>query len=343
MKPFDSDSPAVPNDEVVDTAARWLARRYGGLSAEEERAFGAWLASDPRHAAAAADLEKAWSVLSAPGRAQQGPIAQARHRVREQHRTRARRRTTAIVALSFAAAVVLAVVSYPHFVPAAPEVTRIAVRPDVRQLPDGSTAQLNAGAEILPAYVPEKRLVQLLQGEALFSVAKDTGRPFVVVAGGVEIKAVGTAFTVRFAPHQVEVLVTEGTVAIAAPAPDGAAATPGSAPAGSVLLTAGNRRVIPLAAGVPSAVAAVTPTQIAAALAWRDRRIEFTRTPLTEAVELFNRQNGLQLRIADAKTGGFEISGIFWADDPESFARLLENALEMKTTQVEGGIVIRKP
>jgi transmembrane sensor len=344
MKPADSSPRVASPDAIEETAANWLARRYGGFSAEESAAFETWLAADPRHPSAIADLENAWRMVSAPGRAGQGDIARERSRVRERHRTRMRRRAT-IATLSLAAAVLLGIAfnSSRWFSREAATALRIAVRPDVQHLPDGSTVQLNAGAMVEPSFTPDIRLIRLVRGEALFTVAKDANRPFVVSVGGVEVRAVGTAFNVRYDPTQVHVLVTEGKVAIARAgvSPPPLAAAP-ARPADPVILTAGNRTVIPLEPDLSPDVAPVTPAQIATALAWRDRRIEFTRTPLKEAVELFNRQNELQLAVSDQKTGSFEISGIFWADDPASFVHLLETAFEMTTEWSGRRVVVRK-
>ena len=222
----------------------------------------------------------------------------------------------------------------------------IALRPDLRELPDGSSVQLNARAEIAIEFTPERRLVRLIRGQALFTVAKNGARPFVVTAGEVEVRALGTAFTVRFDPSAVDVLVTEGTVAVARPAPVPAMAQPAAAvaaPPGSLRLTAGQRTQVPLAPEAKTpAVAAVTPAEIAAVLAWRERRIEVTRTPLAEAVRLFNSQNRTRLVVADSATGRFEISGIFWADDPESFVRLLISAFDVQTERIGDEVTLRK-
>jgi transmembrane sensor len=286
-------------------------------------------------------LEAAWRVVSSPGAAGQGAIAQARHHVRERHRAR-RRRRAAITSLSLAAALVMLAL-LPSRWPgsdADQAPVRIVQRPDLRTLPDGSTVQLNAGTEIVPAFASGRRLVRILRGEALFNVVHDSARPFVVAAGGVEVRAVGTAFSVRFDPAQVDVLVTEGTVSVAAIASaleEPAAEAP---PGDPLLLAAGQRSVVPLAVGAAPTIARVTPTEVAAALAWRDRRIEFTRTPLADAVELFNRQNELQLAVADDATGAFEISGIFWANDPESFVRLLESAFDMTIDRSSRRVIV---
>ena len=345
MKPADASSRIASPDEIEETAANWLARRYGGFSPEESAAFDAWLAADPRHSCAIAALENAWRMVSAPGRVGQGDIALERSRVHEHYRTRARRRRATIGALGLSGAVLLAIAcNSPRWFgrETAPAV-RIVVRPDLQHLADGSNVQLNAGAIVEPAFTPEIRMIRLVRGEALFTVAKDAHRPFVVSVGGVAVRAVGTAFNVRYDPTQVHVLVTEGKVAIARPgvSPPALAAAP-ARPADPVILTAGNQTVIPLGPDLSPNVAPVTPGQIATALAWRDRRIEFTHTPLKEAVELFNRHNELQLAVTDHKTGSFEISGIFWADDPASFVHLLETAFEMTTESSGRGVVVRK-
>lgn len=344
-KPY---SQPVASRKIEEAAAAWLARCYGGLSAEDAVGFEAWLAADPRNAAAIAELKQAWRVVSSPGAAGQGGVAQDRQRMRERFRARRRKQATA-VAVGLAMAAVAAFVFPParwfHSKPA--PTARIVMRPDMQRLPDGSTVQLNAGAEIAPAFTPEKRLVWLVRGEALFAVAKDATRPFVVSAGGVEVRAVGTAFTVRYEPKQVDILVTEGTVAVertASPATDPQASGKMTIPpVGPMHLTAGQSTVVLLnPEAAPPPVTRVTSEEIATTLAWRERRIEFTHTPLAEAVELFNRQNRIQLTVADADTGNFEISGIFWADDPESFVRLLESAFDVTSEHAGSKTVLRK-
>jgi transmembrane sensor len=81
-------------------------------------------------------------------------------------------------------------------------------------LPDGSVLQLNTDSVVETAYSPTERRVRLKKGEAFFSVAKNPQRPFWVDVGAVSVRAVGTAFNVRFRPEAVEVLVKEGKVSV---------------------------------------------------------------------------------------------------------------------------------
>jgi transmembrane sensor len=329
-------------DHIEERAAAWLARRYGGFSAEDTNAFAAWLAADPRHGLAVANLERAWQVVSAPGAAGQGGIARQRQQVRE--KWRARRLATGMAAAALVALVVF--VSLPARWSPTELTTRIVVRPDLQRLSDGSVAQLNAGAEIAIAFTGEQRAVRLVRGEALFQVASDPRRPFVVSANGVQVTAVGTAFTVRSDPHHVAVLVTEGTVAVVrtgqGAADSATVATPARPEPEPIRVSAGHRTEISLVPESVPAVSPATPAEIAAALAWRERRVEFTGTSLADAFALFNRQNVTQLTAADARTAEFEISGIFWIDDPESFVRLLESTFDMNVERVGQKMVMQK-
>jgi Fe2+-dicitrate sensor, membrane component len=72
-----------------------------------------------------------------------------------------------------------------------------------------------AGASgITVDYRPEVRQVQLTDGQALFTVAKDPGRPFIVKGGMGSVQAVGTNFDVHRTPRGAIVTVVSGKVII---------------------------------------------------------------------------------------------------------------------------------
>src|SRR6185312_8533669 len=87
-------------------------------------------------------------------------------------------------------------------------------QPERKTLVDGSVVELRDTAEIAVDYAGPLRRVTLRRGEALFQVAKNPARPFVVKAGGLEVRAVGTAFSVQIDGAAVDVLVTEGRVSV---------------------------------------------------------------------------------------------------------------------------------
>lgn len=342
MKPTGNPRPRhVPWGRHIEAAAAdWLARRHDGLTVEEANALQHWLASDQRHAGAFAELESFWSALNEPRLTGAAGTVRRALAVRERRR-RVRRRVLAFAATGFGAAAALAFLFSTGGRDASPAVSTptIVARPHVQVLTDGSTIELNAAAELNVEFTDDERRVRLIAGEALFQVAKQLTRPFVVVARDVEVRAVGTAFSVRHEAAQIQVLVTEGRVAVKREKEPAAI----DVPRPPVFVDAGARVRMPASCFdvEPSNPEPVTPADVSRALAWRGRRIEFTGTPLLEAMELFNVQNRVQLA-ANAAIGARRITGIFWSDDPEGFARLLESGLNMKAERVGDRIVLHE-
>ena len=187
--------------------------------------------------------------------------------------------------------------------------------PARQALPDGSTVELREGAEIAVAFSPSERRVVLHRGEAHFQVASNPQRPFVVRASGIDVRAVGTAFSVQLGAQAVAVVVTEGRVAV-----DG-----GNAP---LTLDAGHGATVetptaPNESPRITAPVALPAEELATRLAWRVPRLEFSDTPLAEALALFNRHSATRLTLGDARLGRLQISGIVRADNTDALLRLL--------------------
>ena len=331
-------------DSIADAAGAWLLRRQDGLTAGEEAEFRRWLGADVRHANAFAELERTWRELNQPR--ERGLASVAMKSLARRRKRRLRQR--GIFALGVAGMVTACFWMFdlpPARTPAVAPGLRpaIAVTPDRQTLPDGTTVELNAGADVAVAFSPSKRVARLTRGEALFTVAKDRGRPFVVIAGGVEVRAVGTEFSVRYDPSEVDILVTEGRVAVERTA-DPVTVPSGSEPPDEPLILEVGRRVnVPAtpSAAAPLRIEIATTADIERALAWRGKRIEFSATPLGDVLALFNRQNELQLVTNEVAIERLEISGIFWTNDPEGFVRLIETGLHLQTERSGRMIVLR--
>ena len=87
---------------------------------------------------------------------------------------------------------------------------------EIKEIPlaDASRVTLNTNSHLVSNFSNEERKIVLLEGEAMFEVAHDPGRPFIVDAGVYQIRAIGTAFNVEYLRRNVEVTVTEGSVEI---------------------------------------------------------------------------------------------------------------------------------
>ncbi len=337
------------SDPIAEDAAHWHFRRGSGLSSEERSAFTAWCEADPRHAAAFGEIDRAWAVLDRPLVAGRSSV------VLEQLGARARRRRQRRVAAVTGGC--LALVAIGMFwrtrpMPAMPAVAQVSiVAPATRTLADGSVVQLRPGADISVNFDGATRAIVLRRGEAHFQVAH-AAKPFVVTAGAVEFRAVGTAFSVELGEKVVELLVTEGRVAVDQPTPDAraGAAAPGAiaAPATTATIAtvdAGPR--LELATRPPSIAAVAAPTivsaeDIAEQLSWRIPRIDFTRTPLAEAVRLMNRHPRIQMTIDDATLGDLPVSGLFRAVRMEAFVGLLESNFGVEAETSAATIRLRR-
>ena len=212
--------------------------------------------------------------------------------------------------------------------------------PRQETLTDGTVVELRDGAELTVAFTADLRRVRLEHGEAHFQVAKNPARPFVVDAGGVDVRAVGTAFSVQVGAAEVEVIVTEGQVAVEKPAV-------GMAPESVARLhsiasvDAGNRIVVERAsptAAVP--VVAITSAEIVDRLAWRVPRLELSGTPLAQAVAFFNRHSGIGLVLASPDLGKLQLSGSLRADNVEPLLRLLQTEFGVEAEHRPGEILL---
>ena len=89
--------------------------------------------------------------------------------------------------------------------------TRIGQQSKV-DLADRSQVELDAATRLQVKFSETARTVRLLEGQAQFSIAKDSTRPFTVLAGDRAIVALGTVFTVEYLDGKVHVAMLEGKV-----------------------------------------------------------------------------------------------------------------------------------
>lgn len=302
------------SDEMIDArASAWLAARDARSATPEETAeFDAWLDADIRHRVAYLRLESAWQRADRLRDVRPLDRAPDPDLLRRQSPRR-----TWVMAL--AAGVVVATLggiwtwqqnfSWQRYETRVGGFSRIV-------LEDGSVIDLNTNSDVRVRLRGDRREVRLLKGEGRFQVAHDKQRPFTVAAADTAVRAVGTAFSVRVRDQRVDVLVSEGKVAVAS------THIPESPP-----VSAGEAAVV---LGDRVSVSRVDPQVLARRLAWTSGRLEFRGETLGEAVEEFNRYNRRQIRLSTSNLGGLRVGGSFSATDPESFAGALASAFKLR-------------
>jgi transmembrane sensor len=328
---FNEDSP------VEKVAADWTLRKDRGLTAQEQDEYTEWLAENSSNREAIAQYDWGWEEfdrlagLQTTHHARVDPdlLAPGNEFVPETHPKRNLIRWFA--ALPIAAALALTVyLSWPDTDPAGLEVKpalELMARIEQRVLDDGSRIEINRGAEVEVAYTAEERRVYLKKGEANFDVAKDPNRPFIVNVAGVDVRAVGTIFSVKLSEDAVDVIVTEGKVNVKPTAsPFGSAQ-----PLADAFLEIGQRAKVNL--GTESLVveiSSIEEVEIEEALIWQPRLLDFDATPLGTIVDEFNRGNPIQVVLGDPSLEMMQLSSSFWSDNVEGFVRLMESSFGME-------------
>jgi transmembrane sensor len=366
------------NTQIYEEASEWVVRhRSDDLDAQARRRFDAWLRQSPQHVSAYLEMSSIWEGVPQIEASLNPNADELIERARAQGNVvslggtdksdpflapagNPRRAGMAKICYSLAATVIVAVGIAGWFhQQRGVYATGIGEQRTVT-LSDGSVIELNARSRIKVRYGERERAVDLTQGQALFRVAKDPSRPFIVASNGTYVRAVGTQFDVYKKSVGTVVTVVEGRVAVtdrrssdsrlvpalAKSPPRGAAPDTGVvvAPGSSeheVLLGAGEQLVVARAlSSVPQ------PANIEAATAWTEQRLVFDYTPLDEVAEEFNRYNHRRLVIADSGLRTFHISGSFSSTDPTLLLRFLreqpgilvdETASEIRISRSEAG------
>jgi transmembrane sensor len=360
------------NTQIYEEACAWfVACRGGDLDEAGRRDFDRWLRKSPEHLSAYLEVAAIWNegpALDPAGKWDAGTlIAQAaadpenvvmlpgptlpapEPTVTLLPRAKARPWHVAVAASLALVAVLAGMWMTLH--PSAPTYTTAVGEQRSIQLSDGSTVELNALSKIQVRYAEHQRTVDLLAGQALFHVAKDAARPFIVNADAARVRAVGTEFDVYKKRSGTVVTVIEGRVSIfdsqrvdtpAAdrPPPDALTATAsgeGQHGSAAVLLSAGEQLTV-----TPKGVHKAEHPNIPGATAWTQRQLVFDSATLSEVADEFNRYNTRQLIIDDPNPYDFHISGVFASTDPESLIRFLRERPGVQVTETPTEVRVAK-
>lgn len=191
-------------------------------------------------------------------------------------------------------------------------------------LEDGSTLFLNWGTELTVSMTSESRSVSLLTGEAIFSVASDHARPFIVSVDDVQVHAVGTQFNVRkVADGHVNVAVTEGVVEVSLDPASVAQQSPVRLEAGQSLGVSGQ------------SFEDVANASVAAISSWRDGMLVFENRPLIEVLAELDRYTPHIILAANLDALDLDVSGTFFIADIDDALLALAQMFNLSITTTD--------
>ncbi|WBO24306.1 FecR family protein [Sphingomonas abietis] len=301
-------------------AAQWLVRlRTLPVSRATLEGFFRWRRDDA-NAAAFAEAERFWEdvgqIADSPRIIAETRAALKRRRVRPRFgvvRTR-----YAVVALCLC---VLLVGSFSvRNVFSGQTYQTVVGERRLIELADGSQVRLDADTRIFVRFGHARRRVELSRGQAFFSVAHNTSRPFSVTADGASVTATGTRFDVRHVGPTIAVTLVQGGVQVQI---DRAAPTH---------LVAGQQWTV--RPGEHPVVRAVDTMQ---ATAWTQGRIVLDGMPLGEAIAEVNRYAAHPVRLEAADYAEERIGGSFEAGDVSSFVEAVTTLLPLHAERLEDG------
>lgn len=302
----------------LEDAADWMLRLRAGDAGEDDIVqWVRWCEADPANQAAFDRVQALWQTAGAlerdaseasspPGGDASGPASIASTRADATRRLHVRRHARPRLRVALAACVIAAAGGLAWWGSAmwraSTDVHLAGAQVPVtsKRLADGSTVDLAARSTVDVSYSSAERGLELGNGEAFFSVQPQKDRPFVVHAGPVSVRAVGTAFNVRRAGNRVVVTVTEGKVEVF--------------PSAQSMAWASNRSV-PVRAGQQlrwdgdSAKTAPSPQASRNPLAWREGRLEYTDEPLHAVIADLNRYSTRPIVIVGDQTRALRFSG----------------------------------
>ncbi len=345
-------SSGKPHPAVVAEASAWFIEfRAGDVNDEARQHFIEWLRRSPEHIQAYLEVSGVWAELPtsdpegkidiasliARARNEADVIALSPDSSRRSHaqppaeprmlRYSPRRAVLAIAALALLASVAVRFLGVGDF--GGSYSTGIGEQRTI-QLTDGSTVELNSRSRIHVHLTGQQRDVTLLEGQALFRVAKDSQRPFVVRAGDAQVRAVGTEFDVYRKQSATVVTVVEGRVETYQES--------GGTGSAAIVLSAGEQITV-----TPHTVTKPTRTDTVVATAWVQKRLIFEETPLRDVAEEFNRYNRRPLTIDDRELQKIKISGVYSSTDPASLINFLRSQASIHVIETENQVrVIRR-
>ncbi len=214
------------NKQIIEEAAEWFVEfSTGDADRSTKQAFDEWLRKSPEHVRVYLELLPLWedAALPVPGEhasadeliawarkpekivpwsgtrdsKELGEISNGTNRNAERPRSGSRPwpRHSALAAFFVLAVVVGGFVLW-SLTRGETYATGIGEQRIVK-LDDGSTVELNTGSRVHVHFSEHQRDLDLLAGQALFHVAKDPTRPFIVASNDARIRAVGTEFDVQ--------------------------------------------------------------------------------------------------------------------------------------------------
>jgi len=324
---------------IDDEASIWLVRLdNGNLSDQSRKELKAWLSADKRHQIALKAMADIWGGMdevlldiddNSTNNVSLWPILKP-----------------IFEPFALAASISFLVIAIWLVMPANVQknsyATLIGQQMDAT-FDDGSIIHLNTNTRIETEFSDEKRIIKLIKGEALFDVAHDPERPFIVYAGDRLVKAIGTKFVVHLKSDNIQVTVTDGKVKMSKVAlntklTDIKKLNSTTIQKDDVYITKGEK-VIVGSNKIPK-LTHIKPENIKRKLAWLDGKLIFENEELFDVIEEVNRYVDIKIVLKEPSLHNIRISGRFDLGDSEALIEALELSFNVKSLRLDSNKIL---
>ncbi|WP_047533752.1 FecR family protein [Methylotenera sp. N17] len=327
--------PRNHTDKLRESAIAWFIRIRDAEADDVIRSkFEQWLMSSQAHQQAYADISKMWETFGSTSDLEK-LAGVAEQNIYLQKAERSQHVKKYIVGLMAAVAIGLGGLLGFQSWRAQPTMQMMA-QTEVGQiksqrLNDGTLLTMNMGTVIEVTYYRDQRLVNLKQGEAIFDVARDERRPFIIDSGKAKITVLGTRFAVNRMKKLVRVSVDHGTVKVEQhdskniESPD------------SLILHDGEVAEVNAYRSEPTHV----QRQASDAFAFEKGMVIFEEADMDEIAETLSRYRKLPLIVEQPVSAKVHISSMLKADAIETFINQMPEMAPVSIVQTSKATIIK--
>ena len=341
----------APAKSIEEIAVDWLIKMDGdnSLSKQQQAEFSLWINDNPQHSSEFFELCEIWDGV---------PVEQV-HKLLAQHISVKQPTSTIKSIYALCGLFVITILAWMITSPPTQEylsngvyLTNIGEQSQ-QALQDGSVIHLNTNSRVQVEYTDNARNVWLTYGEAHFEVAKNPDKPFRVYAAGGRVQAVGTAFTIKINDNLLDVLVTEGRIAVATGAKKHIPALSdkkktdvdanqieqvltkiGELDAGQSIKIANQYNIGSADDDLAPSIQTLDQSEVIRRQAWRSGLLLFDGQTMSEFIEEISRFTHVSFIIDDPSVAAMKIGGRYKLDKLDQVLTALEENFDIDVSQV---------
>ncbi|XPF94503.1 FecR family protein [Colwellia sp. RE-S-Sl-9] len=342
MNPSNKVIPLHSENTIDDEASIWLVRLdNGNLSDQSRKELKIWLAADKRHPIALKAMANIWD-----------DIDEVLINIDNDNESSSKNTylwsvlkpifAPYVLAASMSFLAVFIWLAIPNNVQKNSYATLVGQQMNAT-FDDGSIIHLNTNSRIETEFSDDKRIIKLIKGEALFEVAHDPNRPFIVYAGDRLVQAIGTKFVIHLEPENIQVTVTDGKVKMSKVAlntklTDIEELNNTTINKDDVYIAKGEKVIV--ASDQSPKLTRINPENIKRELSWIDGKLVFDNKEFADVIKEINRYVNIEIVLKDPSLHNIRISGRFDLEDSEALIEAIELSFNMKSQRLDSNKIL---